>query len=109
VHLRCVSLSRTAPEEPRSFPFDVPAIAALESLDLSSPVTFLVGENGSGKSTFLEALAWATESVAAGSSPLESDASLAAVRPLGRAMKLAWKRRTRRGLLNRPDAFLRHL
>jgi predicted ATPase len=27
-------------------------------LQLSAPVTFLVGENGTGKSTLLEAIAW---------------------------------------------------
>ena len=38
-------------------PFDVPAIAHLDSLDLEAPVTFFVGANGSGKSTLLEAIA----------------------------------------------------
>jgi predicted ATPase len=40
----------------RGFPFSVPAIANL-SLRFGKYVTFLVGENGSGKSTILEALA----------------------------------------------------
>ena len=39
------------------FPFDLPAVRALEDLDLRTPVTFLVGENGSGKSTLIEGLA----------------------------------------------------
>jgi predicted ATPase len=39
------------------FPFDVPALAAVEDLRLDQPVTILAGENGSGKSTILEALA----------------------------------------------------
>ena len=39
------------------FPFDVPAIAAVEELQLDRPVTLLAGENGSGKSTILEAVA----------------------------------------------------
>ncbi len=41
------------------FPFDVPAVAAVESLRLDSPVTMLAGENGSGKSTLIEAIAQA--------------------------------------------------
>jgi predicted ATPase len=39
------------------FPFSVPAIADIEQLGLGQSVTLLAGENGSGKSTILEALA----------------------------------------------------
>jgi predicted ATPase len=39
------------------FPFDVPAIAEIERLRLDTPVTLLAGDNGSGKSTIVEALA----------------------------------------------------
>jgi predicted ATPase len=39
------------------FPFDLPAVDDIEALQLDAPVTFLVGENGSGKSTIIEALA----------------------------------------------------
>lgn len=39
------------------FPFSVPAIANIEQLDLGHSVTLLAGENGSGKSTILEAIA----------------------------------------------------
>lgn len=35
----------------------IPAVAALQTLQLESPVTFLIGENGAGKSTLLEAVA----------------------------------------------------
>jgi predicted ATPase len=40
-----------------TFPFSVPAIANIERLSLGEPVTLLAGENGSGKSTILEAIA----------------------------------------------------
>ncbi len=40
------------------FPFNIPAVQALErGLELHPKVTFLVGENGTGKSTLLEGLA----------------------------------------------------
>ncbi len=46
----------------QEWPFTIPAVRALaEGLDLTASVTFLVGENGSGKSTILEALADACE------------------------------------------------
>jgi predicted ATPase len=40
------------------YPFNVPAIQSLTTLNLSSSrITFFTGENGSGKSTLLEAIA----------------------------------------------------
>jgi predicted ATPase len=39
------------------FPFNLAAVRALDGLQFRSPVTFLVGENGVGKSTLLEAIA----------------------------------------------------
>jgi predicted ATPase len=45
------------PDAPRAgFPFSIPAIAKL-NIEFRTQITFLVGENGSGKSTILEALA----------------------------------------------------
>lgn len=39
------------------FPFNLPAVRALDGLEFTNAVTFLVGENGVGKSTLLEAIA----------------------------------------------------
>lgn len=39
------------------YPFDIPAVARLETLALHPRATFFVGENGAGKSTLLEAIA----------------------------------------------------
>ena len=39
------------------YPFCLPALRSLESIELHPKVTYFVGENGSGKSTLLEALA----------------------------------------------------
>ncbi|MGJ3508789.1 AAA family ATPase [Enemella sp. A6] len=46
------------PEDPKLWPFTIPAVRQLldEGLDLG-PATVLVGENGSGKSTVVEAIA----------------------------------------------------
>ena len=39
------------------YPFSLPAVRFLETLPLHPCVTFIIGENGTGKSTLLEAIA----------------------------------------------------
>jgi predicted ATPase len=52
-----LGLSRNETHWGRGFPYDVPAIAAIESVRLDAPVTLFAGDNGSGKSTLIEAIA----------------------------------------------------
>lgn len=40
-----------------AYPFNIPAVREIESIDFHPNVTFFVGENGSGKSTLLEGIA----------------------------------------------------
>ena len=42
---------------PRSYLRQIDAIKNLEMLEFTSPITFFIGENGTGKSTLLEAIA----------------------------------------------------
>ena len=39
------------------YPFSIPAVKDIEKVEFESPVTFFVGENGTGKSTITEAVA----------------------------------------------------
>ena len=39
------------------FPFTVPAVAQVASMSLDQPITLLAGDNGTGKSTLIEAFA----------------------------------------------------
>jgi predicted ATPase len=77
----------------------------LDALDLSAPVTFFVGENGSGKSTMLEAIAAAARLPTVGSDEVRSDGTLAAQRDLADALQLVWSRRTKRGFFLRAEDF----
>lgn len=52
-----VSLGREKIDDFNKYPFNIDVIKNFNELQLNSPVTFLVGENGIGKSTFIEALA----------------------------------------------------
>lgn len=55
--LRHIEVDRDSVEDWASYPFCITAIEALERLEFDRGVTFLVGENGSGKSTIIEAVA----------------------------------------------------
>ncbi len=59
--LRQITLLHGKAAASREYPFNIPAIGGLESLEFDQPVTFFVGENGCGKSTLLEAIAVAWE------------------------------------------------
>lgn len=88
------------------FPLDLPVLASGGALVFDRPVTVLVGENGTGKSTLLEALAYAADLPAAGSvERLEADDTLAHARPLAEAVRLSWARKTRRGFFLRAEDF----
>ena len=79
------------------YPFDVPAIRTLREIHVDSAVTLFVGENGTGKSTLLEAIALAADLPSAGTTELARDGSLEPVRPLAAALRLGWSARLRRG------------
>jgi predicted ATPase len=55
--LRAITLLRERIEDPNVYPYTIPAIRSLDTLEFHPRVTFFVGENGSGKSTILEAVA----------------------------------------------------
>ena len=89
-----------------AYPFTVPAVRATPTLDLGAPVTFFVGENGSGKSTWLEAIAAAARLPAVGSEELAADATLAAARALAACVRLRWRGpRASRGFFLRAEDF----
>ena len=56
-YLKKLTLKRTEIESFDVYPFSIPAVSELDSLELDSEVVFFVGENGSGKSTLVEAIA----------------------------------------------------
>lgn len=88
-----------------AFPFDIPALRTLERLDLAAPLTFFVGENGTGKSTLLEAMALAAKLPVVGSERLEADVSLREQARLAKRLRLVWKTRTHRGFFLRAEDF----
>lgn len=56
-YIRSVDLRRDRVDSFSRYPFCLPAVKGLIDLKLHPEVTFIVGENGTGKSTILEAIA----------------------------------------------------
>ena len=56
-YLKEISLKRDLIDSFDSYPFSIPAVKELDSIEFGKEVTIFVGENGSGKSTLLEAIA----------------------------------------------------
>jgi predicted ATPase len=103
-----VTLLRERVEDWESYPFCVPAIRNLDEVVLHSRICFFTGENGTGKSTLLEAIAvhygFGAEG---GNRNLKADttASNQSVDPLVRALRLAFNIRTGRGFFLRAESF----
>lgn len=58
-YLREISLKRDKIPSIGEYPFNIPAISNLDVIEFHPDVTFLIGENGTGKSTLIEAIALA--------------------------------------------------
>lgn len=104
VHLRSVGLRRISEKSADRFPFTVPVIRNLATIELDS-VTFLVGENGSGKSTLLEGIAAAVDLPTIGSVHISADPTLEPQQFLGKMLKLTWNFRALRGFYLRAEDF----
>ena len=98
---------RNFPEDEKDqFPWTLPIIKDLEELVFEKKISFLVGENGSGKSTILEGIAAYTEVPLAGSFRLEDDASLAAANRLADYLSIRFVEKTHHGFFVRAEDFI---
>lgn len=106
--LDAVTFHDPGPGERDGFPFTVPAIGSMldEPVRFETPVTFLVGENGSGKSTFLEGLACAVALPGIGAADPSTDPTLQFGRKLAEHAKVRWRlRHPHRGYFFRAEDF----
>ncbi len=104
IHLREILVDQIS-HEPNRFPLNLPVLKNVSALRFTTPVTLFVGENGTGKSSLLEALAISVGSIVIGSEDLARDRTLTHVRPLSEQMKLVWNKRTHRGFFLRAEDF----
>ena len=90
------------------YPFTLPLVQYLAragGLALEEPVTFLVGDNGTGKSTLIEALAVAAGFNAEGGSQSFRFATRATESSLRDHLVLRWARKPRTGFFLRAVSF----
>lgn len=90
------------------YPFILPVVQRLSrsgGLDLDGAVTFLVGDNGTGKSTLIEALAVAAGFNAEGGSQSFRFATRATESSLADHLVLRWARKPRTGFFLRAESF----
>jgi predicted ATPase len=103
--LRSVTLLHENICDYKTYPFTVPAIRGLNTLEFQSQVTFFVGENGSGKSTLLEAIAYQCGFNTAGggrNNVHDVDSSNSA---LGEHIRLSWLPKVTQGFFLRAESF----
>jgi len=106
--LKKIALLRDRVSDWDAYPFSVPAIRQLEELKLKSRVCFFTGENGTGKSTLLEAIAvhygFGREGGTRNFSN-DSTESNHSVDPLVRALRLSFDKRTGAGFFLRAESW----
>lgn len=106
--LKRITLLRDRVNDWESYPFSVPVIRRFEEMNLRSRVCFFAGENGTGKSTLLEAIAvhygFGREG---GTRNFSNDITESnhSIDPLVRALRLSFDKRTGAGFFLRAESF----
>ncbi len=88
-----------------NYPFTIPALAQGLNIDFTSNVTFFVGENGSGKSTILEAIAKRCGFNPSGGSRNHIYQSPEPESDLSAVIKLSWMPKITTGFFMRAESF----
>jgi len=106
--LKKITLLRERVEDWTVYPFSVPTISSLPEISIRSRIAFFAGENGTGKSTLLEAIAahygFGHEG---GNRDFSSDTTEhnRSTDPLAKALRLSFDKRTGAGFFLRAESF----
>lgn len=88
--LHLTSITKNQKQTSDKYPLTVPLVQNLDSWKLTKPVTILIGENGTGKSTLLELIATTAGSISIGGDDSYEDS-------MQDWLKLTWTNRTKKG------------
>lgn len=103
--LRKVTLLKEKINNPEKYPFSIPTIKNLDTLELKKNITFFVGENGSGKSTLLEAIAYQCDFNPAGGGRNNAYELESSEAKLGDYLRLSWLPKITQGFFLRAESF----
>lgn len=103
--LRRITLLRENITSFKSYPFTIPSIKNLNEISLEKNVTFFAGENGTGKSTLLEAIADKCEFNTAGGGRNNMYDVYASESELGKYVRLSWMPKITNGFFLRAESF----
>mgnify|MGYP001546292513 CR=1 FL=1 len=104
IYLRSMKLSEES-QKKEYYPFNLPIWQQTQQITFDFPITFFVGENGSGKSTIIETLAMAINMITVGSESISRDHSLNRLKEFSWSCKLTWNQKTKRGFFLRAEDF----
>lgn len=92
-------------KDKEKYPFNIPALKDTQSINMDSNVVFLVGENGTGKSTLLEAVAFKCgfATIGGGREPILEDSR--GDFSLSNIMTLSWFPKVLNGFFLRSESF----
>lgn len=88
------------------YPFHMKRLNNLQRLTFDSPVTIFIGENGTGKTTFLESIVELTSSI---NLLPEKDVNNEAAKQLANSFKLIWSKKTQRGFYLKSQSFITYI
>ncbi len=108
-HLKEVSYSNKDQGSFNMYPFNTDLMKSFRKIIFDTPVTILIGENGTGKSTLLEAIACAVGSITIGDIDINTDREFEYARALSKYLKLSWTVRTNKGFFLRAEDFINYL
>ncbi|WP_135610888.1 AAA family ATPase [Methanococcoides sp. AM1] len=103
--LRTISLRDSEDVDKSTYPFTIPVIRNFRELELTGNVTFFVGENGSGKSTMLEAIAHQAGFNTAGGSRNNLYEVHRSTSVFGEHLRFSWMPKVSEGFFLRSETF----
>jgi len=92
------------------YPFTLPLVKSLQEIEFPTQVTFFVGENGTGKSTILEAIATKAEFGAEGGSKninfkTSEEKTYQGTELFAQKLTLSWRQKPKNGYFFRAESF----
>lgn len=103
--LKRITMNWNQDSEKNKYPFNIPSLKRTNSIDMDHNVIFFIGENGTGKSTLLEAIAFKCGFGSKGGSRnniFEEDDNIA---KLASIMTISWLPKINRGFFMRAETF----